>query len=398
MADAGQHRAADDEPDTGPEVARGRWRSRRRISSAAGIVVVVLLLAGAAIMTNTLRGTGTDTPVGQKPGPSTPAVAATPSLSPTLSPTPEPGAGLAGPLNLLLVGVDTRVSEPDWEPHADAVLIMQVSRELDRAYLFSLPRDLVVDIPPFAKAKFPGQRTKLTHAMSYGSRIGGGKGKLSTAQGLELVQNTVSRYTGISRWDASAVLTFNGFDGLVDALGGVDLYVDQQVVSQHRQPNGQHRPGNPNGAGYVGPQMIYEKGNRHLTGWQALDYARQRYTAGGDYARQRHQQQLIKTIIGRIVSQQLARDPDRLEQVLRALGDTLTFSGRDQRVVDFAFALSGLRPEAITLIGLPGTSVGSGGSYRGEQLTQLGTRFLTELRAGRADAFLAANPNLVVKD
>jgi LCP family protein required for cell wall assembly len=314
----------------------------------------------------------------------------------TPSPTPEPGAGLTGPLNLLLVGVDTRISDPDWEPHADAVLIMHVTKDLDRAYLFSLPRDLVVDIPPFAKAKFGGQRTKLTHAMSYGSRSADGRTKPSAKQGLELVEATVSRYTGISAWAASAVLTFEGFDNLVDALGGVDLYVDQRVASEHRQPDGTHRPGSGSGDGYAGPQMIYEQGRRHLTGWQALDYSRQRYITGGDYARQRHQQQLIKAIVGRVVSEELARDPDRLGQVIRALGETLVFSGRDQRVVDFAFALSGLRPEAITLVGLPGASVGKGGSYRGEQLTEAGTRFLTELRAGRADAYLAANPKLVV--
>ncbi|MFK3981144.1 LCP family protein [Micromonospora sp. NPDC050397] len=394
MAGAGQHRATGDGPDARPGRTAGGWRSRRRITWAAGIVVGVLLVAGAAVITNTLRGPG-GSPSAERDATSG-SVPLPPTASPTPSPTPEPGADVKGPLNLLLVGVDTRVSEPDWEPHADAVLIMHVAETLDRAYLFSLPRDLVVDVPPFAKARFPGERTKLTHAMSYGSRVSGGKAKPSTKQGLELVEATVSRYTGIAEWDASAVLTFGGFDNLVDALGGIDLYVDQQVASQHRQPDGRHRPGNANGDGYAGPQMVYETGNRHLTGWQALDYARQRYTTGGDYARQRHQQQLIKAIVAKVVSEQLARDPDRLDQVLRALGEALTFSGRDQRVVDFAFALSGLRPETITLVGLPGASVGSGGSYLGEQLTQVGTRFLTELRAGRADAYLAANPELVV--
>lgn len=395
MAEAGQHRATGDDSDDRRGRTPGGWRDRRRITWAAGIVVGVLLVAGAAVITNTLRGSGGNTSA-ERAGTSGSVPLPSPTASPTPSPTPEPGADLKGPLNLLLVGVDTRVSEPDWEPHADAVLIIHVNEALDRAYLFSLPRDLVVDVPPFAKAKFPGERTKLTHAMSYGSRVNGGEAKPSTKQGLELVEATVSRYTGITKWDASAVLTFGGFDNLVDALGGIDLYVDQRVASQHRQPDGEHRPGNAYGEGYAGPQMIYEIGNRHLTGWQALDYARQRYITGGDYARQRHQQQLIKAIMGRVVSEQLARDPDRLDQVLRALGEALTFNGRDQRVVDFAFALSGLRPEAITLVGLPGASVGSGGSYRGEQLTQAGTRFLTELRAGRADAYLAANPKLVV--
>ncbi|HEY0696360.1 MAG TPA: LCP family protein, partial [Micromonospora sp.] len=359
---------------------RGRRRWRRGPALLAAVVVGVLLVAGAGCS-------------GRRPQPAPSSSGAAPS-SPTVSPSPspQPGADLTGPLNVLLVGVDTRVSVPGWEPHADAVLLMHIDQALDRAYLFSLPRDLVVDIPAFPKAKFRGQRTKLTHAMTYGSRPDGRKNAPDTAQGFELLAETVSDYTGIERFDAGAVITFTGFDRLVDALGGVDITVDQRVVSLHRQPDGRHRA--PSGSGYVGPRMVYEKGPRHMVGWQALDYARQRYITGGDYSRQRHQQQLIKAIVAALLDQGVPRDPARLDAVLAALGDTVTFVGHGRRVVDFAFALSRLTPSAMTLVALPGDSVGQGGSYRGEQLTETGRRFLTELRAGRADAYLAEHPKL----
>ncbi|MFY1687881.1 LCP family protein [Plantactinospora sp. WMMB782] len=357
------------------------------------MVALAVLLAGTAYAANRFWGGGGDPPPAAGPGTPAPTTAAP---TPTPSPTPEPGADIEGPLNLLLVGVDTRISKPGWEPHADAVLILHVTKELDRAYLFALPRDLVVDIPRFPKAKFPGERTKLTHAMSYGSRVPGKKKQPNTAQGFELLSATVSAYTGIKRFDAGAVLTFGGFDNLVDALGGVRLYVDQRVVSQHREPDGTHRA--LRGGGYVGPQMVYEKGRRSFNGWQALDYARQRYTSGGAYTRQRHQQQLIKAMLAQILSQDLARDPDRVRQVVRSLGDALTFvSGSGSDIVDFGYALSRLRPETMTLVALPGSGVGRGGSYRGEQLTSVGRKFITELRAGRADAYLTANPKLVIK-
>ncbi|HEX7746112.1 MAG TPA: LCP family protein, partial [Micromonosporaceae bacterium] len=322
---------------------------------------------------------------------------ATPSATPSVppKPAPQPGAGITGPLNLLLAGVDTRINVPGWEPHSDAVLVMHITKNLDHAYVFSLPRDLLVNIPPFPRSGFSGQYTKLTHAMSYGSRVPGRRLTPSTAQGFQLLSATVSRYTGIQRFDAGAVLTFTGFDDLVDALGGVDMYIDQRVASIHRRPNGLHR--SPGSGGYVGPQMVYLPGMRHLVGWQALDYARQRYIPGGDYARQRHQQQLIKAVVRKILSQNLARDQGRLEQVVRALGQTLTFQGGGRRVVDFAFALSRLRPEAITLVGLPGGSVYSGSSYRGERLDTVGRQFIAELRAERAPAFLAQHPGLVIR-
>lgn len=357
----------------------------------AALVAVVVLLAGGAYAATRQWGGGP----APEAGPGTPSPSVAPVPTPTPTPTPEPGADLTGPLNLLLVGVDTRVSVPGWEPHADAVLILHVTRTLDQAYLFALPRDLVVQIPAFKKANFPGERTKLTHAMSYGSRVPGRDKEPSTTQGYELLARTVSDYTGIKRFDAGAVLTFGGFDNLVDALGGVELYIDQRVVSRHREPDGTHRE--LRGGGYVGPQMVYEKGTRKLNGWQALDYARQRYTEGGGYARQRHQQQLIKALVGKILDQNLARDQARLTQVVTALDEALTFQGNGREIVEFGYALSRLRPEAITLVDLPGGGLGVGNAYRGEQLTTTSRRFISELRAGRAAEFLADNPKLVVK-
>ncbi|MEV4541741.1 LCP family protein [Micromonospora echinaurantiaca] len=366
---------------------------RRRWLLGLAVLTVVVLAATAAVVVTRLVGSdgGSGTPAAGSPS-ATPA--GTPSASP--SPTgPPPGADITGPLNLLLVGVDTRVSVPGWEPHADAVLVLHVPKGLGRAYLFSLPRDLVVDIPAFPKAGYRGGRTKLTHAMSYGSRVPGKPKQPSTAQGYELLRSTVSGYTGL-RIDAGAVVTFGGFDKLVDTLGGVDIYVDQRVASRHRRPDGRHR--DPAPGGYTGPQMVYEKGQRHLTGWQAIDYARQRYLTGGDYARQRHQQQLVRALVRKILDQDLARQPERVEQVVAALGDTLVYSALGgRRIIDFAYALGELPAERFVLVGLPGGAVGRGSGYRGEQLTKVGRDFLTALRAGRADAYLADHPQLRVK-
>ncbi|MFE9688435.1 LCP family protein [Micromonospora sp. NPDC005806] len=363
--------------------------TRRRWLLGTAALVAVLLVAAGAVVASRLLSRPSPTPVA---GSAAPTGSASPSAPAPA--TPPPGADLTGPLNLLLVGVDTRVSVPGWEPHADAVLVLHVPAGLGRAYLFSLPRDLVVDIPAYPKSGYPGGRTKLTHAMSYGSRVPGDKAHPSTAQGYELLRTTVSRYTGL-RIDAGAVITFGGFDKLVDTLGGVDLYVDQRVASKHRRPDGRYR--DRGAGGYVGPQMVYEKGNRHLTGWQALDYARQRYTAGGDYTRQRHQQQLIRALARKILDQGLARDPDQVEQVVAALGKTLVYVGGGRKLVDFAYALGGLPADGFVLVGLPGGAVGSGGSYRGEQLKPVGRQFLAALRGGTADRFLAAHPSLRVK-
>lgn len=372
-------------------MTHGAGTARRRWPLGLAALVAVLLVAAGAVLVGRRMSTS-----GPNPGPVAGSATATPETSApvTASPTPPPGADLKGPLNLLIVGVDTRISVPGWEPHADAVLVLHVDEGLKRAHFFSLPRDLVVDIPAYPKSGYPGGRTKLTHAMSYGSRVPGDKAHPSTAQGYELLRTTVSRYTGL-RIDAGAVITFGGFDKLVDTLGGVDMRVDQRVASIHRRPDGKYR--DRTGSEYTGPQMVYEPGVRHFTGWQALDYARQRYTAGGDYTRQRHQQQLIRALAAKILDQGLARDPDRVQQVVAALGKTLVYAGNGRRLIDFAYALGGMPANGFVLVGLPGDAVGSGSAYRGEQLRPVGRQFLTALRAGRADQFLAAHPSLRIR-
>lgn len=325
-----------------------------------------------------------------------PSATASAAASPTSagSPSPEPGADLTGPLNILLVGIDPRSWDPTWIPNADAVLILHVPEGLRHAYLFSLPRDLLVDVPAFEPSGYGGGRTKLTHAMSNGSRVPGSNIP-DVGQGFQLLAETVSDYTGIERFDAGAVLNFGGFTKLVDALGGVDLYVDQRVVSEHMRPDGVHREPLAGGGGYVGPQAVYEEGVQHLAGWQALDYARQRYgVAGGDYGRQKHQQHLIKALLRKAFAADLVTDPVQLDRVLQALGGTLVFDGRGHDVIDFAFALRHVRPGSMVLVALPGGSVFGGAGYAGEQLQPVAADFFEAIRRDRVARFLNAHPEL----
>ncbi|MEV0718249.1 LCP family protein [Asanoa sp. NPDC050611] len=365
----------------------------RKPSVLIAAAVVAVLLLGGAVWAATAATGGDDGPAPTQAAAPSPSATEPTGSAPTPSPTVQPGADIKGPLDILLVGVDTRVSVPSWEPHADAVLILHVTKNLDRGYIFSLPRDLVVDIPAFKKSGYGGGRTKLTHAMSYGSKRG--KGKPSAEQGFELLRQTVSRYTGIKQFDAGAILNFGGFEKLVNQLGGVDMYVDQKVVSKHRQPNGKLRT--LTGGDYVGPQMTYNPGKRHFVGWQAIDYARQRYTAGGDYTRQRHQQQLIKAILAKALAKGLPTDVEGIEKLFKALGDSVDVVAGKRTPIEYGFALSTLRPENLTLVSLPGGGIGRGSGYQGEQLTSVGRGFITQLNAGKADAYLRAHPSLVVK-
>ncbi|GAA0801878.1 LCP family protein [Spirilliplanes yamanashiensis] len=299
---------------------------------------------------------------------------------------------LKGPLNVLLVGVDPR--DASQEPRSDSIIIAHIPSGLDSAYLFSIPRDTVVDIPAFPKAGYYGGRGKINGAMANGSRRPGRTP--SVAQGFELLSKTVSAYTGIKRFDAGAIIDFSGFKKIVDAMGGVTMTIDQRVRSEHLQPDGSPRHLPYPGAHYTGPQMVYEKGTHHLNGWQALDLVRQRYgLKNGDYDRQKHQQQFLKAMAAQALSADVVTNPIKLDQVLRAAGQSLTFNGRGNSVVDFAFALKGLRGDDITMVRLKGGGIGTGSNYRGERLEPISQDFFAAVQADTVATFLAAHPELI---
>jgi anionic cell wall polymer biosynthesis LytR-Cps2A-Psr (LCP) family protein len=303
---------------------------------------------------------------------------------------------IKGPLNILMVGIDPRNDEQT--PLSDSIIVVHVPADMSQAYLFSIPRDLVVDIPPFAKTGFRGGRSKINAAMGFGSAVG--NGKHDPAQGFDLLAKTVQQLTGIRTFQAGAIINFGGFKKIVDAMDGVTMKVDQNVKSEHLQPNGKPRPryarcaDNSCDHPYYGPQATYKKGTYHLEGWQALDYVRQRYgLPNGDYDRQRHQQQFVKAMAAQALSKDVVSNPAKLDKVLKAAGDALIFDGNGHSVLDWGFALRGIRSENMTLIKLPGQSIYNGKVYQGEGLDPSATEFFSSLgNDSQLGSFLFEHP------
>ncbi|MDP9799233.1 LCP family protein required for cell wall assembly [Catenuloplanes nepalensis] len=350
---------------------------RRRLIIVSLTAVLAVLIAGGAYAVARSR-------------PGVPTADLLPSAAPSSPPSPTvpPGADITGgPLNLLIVGVDTRIGEPGWRPHSDALMILHVTRDLRAAYLTSLPRDLVVDVPAFPPAGFEGGRHKITDAMAYGSVVPGKRP--DPAQGVRLLDTTVGNYTGMKNFDAAAVISMEGYDELIDALGGVRIHVDVRTPSIHRKPDGTRRAGDGD------PQQVYRVGTMTMAGWQAIDYARQRYLTGGDYTRQRHHRQLLKAMLTAATDEGLLRDVARMESVLAAVGDMMVFDGGTHSAVDFAYALSHLRPADLTLVGLPGDAVSEFGEYRGEELKPPSADYFKCLRAGTLPDFVRDHPDLI---
>jgi len=312
----------------------------------------------------------------------------------------QPVSDIKGPLNILLVGIDPR--NDTTAPLSDSIIVVHIPRGLKQAYVYSIPRDLRVEIPPFAKTNFKGGTAKINAAMSYGSSIGGGRHDV--AQGFDLLAKTVGKLTGIKKFDAGAIINFNGFKDIVDAMGGVTMTIDQNVKSEHLQPGGKPRDRRPECSRndcqhpYIGPQAEYKKGTYHLQGWQALDYVRQRYgLPRSDYDRQRHQQQFIKAMASQALSKNVVTNPVKLDKVLKAAGDALIFDGNGHSVVDWGLALKSLRSDDMTLIKLPGRSLITNGRYLGEELEPSAQDFFASAQRDTISSFLIDHPDFLQK-
>jgi LCP family protein required for cell wall assembly len=369
-----------------------------RVRLIAGITIGVLVLTVGVVAGISFAVKRFDQTIPQTDlfGSESPTPSADPSdpTAPTDGPgPPPPGSDITGPLNILLAGHDMVPGDPDrTAPHADAVMILHIDASLTQAYLTSLPRDLLVDVPADPASGTSPDYTKLTHAMTYGSRVPGSSER-DLAQGFALLARTVSAYTGIDHFDAGAVLSFSGLARLVDVMGGIDVYVDTPVTSIHMGPDG------TDAVARGGPFQHYPMGVQHLEGWQALDYSRQRYgVPGGAYGRERHIRQVVKAMVAKLMTFDLLRYPLTAPYLLASIGDTVTLDLRGRQLHEYVYALRNLRPEAITLVDLPGGSVFSGGTYLGESLAPIQADYFAAVRNDTVAEFLAANPGLVTPE
>ena len=242
----------------------------------------------------------------------------------------DPGArrersGVSGPLNYLLVGSDQFTSNPSTDHRSDTIMIAHLPAGLRQAYLISVPRDLLVEIPPAPATDHPGGTDKINSSFQYG---GGGAG------GVQLLSATLSRLTGI-RFDGAALINFSGFRRVIDLLGGVRMCVDTPTQSIHTK-------------------TVFDAGCQQMDGARALDYARQRYDLpNGDFDRQRHQQQLLRAMMDKATTTGVVANPVRLDQVVRAVGSSFTVDTNGVPLEELIFALRGLRSDSLLGIQVP---------------------------------------------
>jgi LCP family protein required for cell wall assembly len=210
---------------------------------------------------------------------------------------PTSGSSTDGALNILLIGSDGQTSVANGR--SDVIILVHISADRKKVYLIHFPRDMWVEIPGRGM-------DKINAAYAYG--------------GAQLLVRTLRGLVDVPV-DHVAVIGFEGFKAMTDAVGGVDVYVEEASSEW----------------GYT-----FHVGMNHLDGYNALGFVRERYQLSqGDISRGRRQQAFVKALMLKILSKETLGNPVRFAALVKAIAQNLT--------VDDGFSVGEIYSEALTL-------------------------------------------------
>jgi len=206
-----------------------------------------------------------------------------------------------GRINILLLGIGGPGHDgPDL---TDTIMVASIDPVNNKVALLSIPRDLWVKIPN-------NGYQKINAAYPDGKMESKAKTLAGKEQdGLNLLDQTLEPVIGIPI-HYHAVVDFPAFKDMVDALGGVNVNVTEQLYDPSIAWE------NNNSA------IIAKPGLQVMHGQQALLYARSRETSS-DFARGQRQRQLLVAIKDKALSLGTFSNPIKVSNLLSSLGNNV---------------------------------------------------------------------------
>ncbi|PPK67781.1 LCP family protein required for cell wall assembly [Actinokineospora auranticolor] len=259
-----------------------------------------------------------------------------------------------GDENFLLVGSDTRegadaeegVGDTQTVPGArsDTVMVAHIPADRSRVVIVNFPRDLEISRP--ACERFDSKAVRYTGDQSPAVKIA----KMNTAYqvgGPLCVTKVVQELSGlhITRFLS---IDFNGFRGMVDAVDGVNVCVEQPMFDT-----------------MLNKWIVQEPGKEVLLhGEQALDFVRARHVRGdktSDYGRIKRQQRFLSSLLRKAMSGQLLFDPARLAQFTGAVtASTLGDNVNVDALANLGASLQNLEAGRVTFVTIPTVGLPNG--------------------------------------
>jgi LCP family protein required for cell wall assembly len=302
-----------DEHEPGSPVPAHRRRSRRRRRALLIVLMVFVTLIGGGLVAASLYLRSVESGVKRVN-----AFGAVPEVS-----RPAKADVAKDAMNFLVLGSDTRDPSNTTGSRSDTIMLMHVSRDRSSAQVVSIPRDTWLHVPKSRDGNGNAD-AKINAAFAWG--------------GIPLTVQTVEGFTGV-RVDHVVIVDFAGFKEIIDALGGVEINVEEGFTSTHSLNSNSIR--------------VFRKGPQVMDGAAALDYSRERFAfSDGDFARIRHQQQMIKAVLDKAASGGVLANPVRLNAFLRATANAVTVDST-LNITDVAMDLRHLRSENLSFYTSP---------------------------------------------
>jgi LCP family protein required for cell wall assembly len=260
-----------------------------------------------------------------------------------------------------------------------------------------------VEIPAFPATEFRGGTDKINAAFAFGAVGPDGYRDASPegrGRGAELTMRTISNLVpGGLKFNGAAIIDFDGFKDVLEALGGVHMCVDVDTRSVHYRDDGFDPPDDipEDLAMRIGKH--YPVGCYDMQPWEALDYSRQRKTLpNGDYDRQRHQQQLLKAIVKKVASTDTLTNFSTIVKLKEAAGDLLTLDLGRNKLEDWVLTFQSLRPDDMVMIKTNGGNFSPNGNGSNETLLPDSLELLKSVQNDTVFDFLAAHPDWIAAD
>lgn len=196
-------------------------------------------------------------------------------------------------INIALFGIDSRAGE---QARSDAIMILTIDNKHGKVKVSSIMRDSYVEIDGRGM-------DKINHAYFFG--------------GPELAVKTLNQNFGLNITDFASV-EYDGLSQIIDAFGGVTLSLTPEEVYQANLNINEV-------AVYQNytPQLISGSGELHLSGQQAVGYARIR-AIGGDSQRTDRQREVLEKLFEKAMNLSVTEYPGMISKLLPLVKTSLT--------------------------------------------------------------------------
>jgi len=242
-----------------------------------------------------------------------------------------------GQVNILVMGLDRRPHEGNAPTRTDTMFVITIDQASKTAGILGIPRDAWVEVPFRDGQGFDEARVNTIYARGETFGYDGG--------GPELVKEVIERNFGIPV-DHFVIIDFEGFVDVIDELGGIDVYVTEEVYDptySRTELPGDFYP------------LFFEVGEHHMDGQTALDYSRTRF-GNSDLDRIQRQQQVIFAAIDRALEQRLLSF-DTLTGLWGKYKDAIDTDINDLQAPGFAALAAQIDATRITALSLASATV-----------------------------------------